>query len=187
MNFETNQSLFEPMVIFSRPYSPMTSQTKTDELLLNQKIEHQTIVNMDYDIQTKEQDTKYTRSVPRRSRDNDFFAEPERYTSWVTRTEYEGMPNPENQPQTELRKGVGIDEWPTPTTMKRVKSFLGFENFDTEFTQNNEDLIKPHNKQDKNEQDNRDMVRSEERSSPDLLDHELDDERAFEIDDEQFD
>src|SRR6202522_2984277 len=184
---KTNQGLFEPLVIFSSPYSPTTSQTKTDELLLNQKIKHQTIVNMGYDIQMKEQDTKYTRCVQRRSRDNDLFAEPERYTSWVTRTEYEGMLNPENQPQTESRKGVGIDEWPTPTTTKRVKSFLGFENFDTEFTQNDEDLIKPHNKQDENEQDNRDMVKLSERSSPDLLDHEFDDEQAFEIDDEQFD
>src|SRR6202789_1362792 len=96
------------------------------------------------------------------------------------------MLNPENQPQTESRKGVGIDEWPTPTTTKRVKSFLGFENLNTELTQNDEDLIKPHNKQDENEQDNRDMVKLPERSSPDLLDHEFDDERAFEIDDEQF-
>src|ERR1700678_3613648 len=97
------------------------------------------------------------------------------------------MLSPDTQTQTESRKGVGIDEWPTPTTTKRVKSFLGFENFDTEFTQNDEDLIKPHNKQDENEQDNRDMVKLPERSSPDLLDHEFDDERAFEIDDEQFD
>src|SRR5271168_2446021 len=187
---KTNQQLLEPTVITSSLYySPTTSQTETDELFPDQKQknEQQNIVNRDYDIQTKEQDTKYTRCVQRQSRDNDLFAEPERYTSWVTRTEYKGMLNPENQPQTELRKGVGIDEWPTPTTTKRVKSFLGFENFDTEFTQNNEDLIKPHNKQDENEQDNRDMVKLPERSSPNLLDHEFDDERAFEIDDEQFD
>src|SRR6202522_3398542 len=184
----TNQQLLEPTVMTScLHYSPTTSQAKTDEIFRDQKNEHQTIVNMGYDIQMKEQDTEYTRCVQRRSRDNDLFAEPERYTSWVTRTEYEGMLNPENQPQTESRKGVGIDEWPTPTTTKRVKSFLGFENLNTEFTQNDEDLIKPHNKQDENEQDNRDMVKLPERSSPDLLDHEFDDERAFEINDAQFD
>src|ERR1700678_3575560 len=97
------------------------------------------------------------------------------------------MLSPDTQTQTESRKGVGIDEWPTPTMMKRVKSFLGFENFNTEFTQNDEDLIKPHNEQDKNEQDNRDMVKLPERLSPDLLNHEFDDEQAFEINDKQFD
>src|SRR5271168_2920796 len=83
-------------------------------------------------------------------------------------------------------KLYGIDEWPTSTMTKKVKSFLGFENFNTEFTQNDEDLIKPHNKQDKNEQDNRDMVKLPE-GSPDLLDQEFDDERTFGNDDEQFD
>src|ERR1700678_663380 len=97
------------------------------------------------------------------------------------------MLNPETQPQTESMKDVGIDEWPTLTTTKKVKSFLGFENLNAELTQNDEDLIKPHNKQDENEQDNRDMVKLPERSSPNLLDHKFDDERAFEIDDEQFD
>src|SRR5271168_3353846 len=185
INFEANQKLFEPTVIFSRPYSPTTSQAKTDEIFLNQKNECR--IDIDDNSETKEQNTKYTRCVPRQSRDNDLFAEPEGCTSWETRTEYEGMLNPENQPQTESRKGVGIDEWPTPTTTKRVKSFLGFENFNTEFTLNDEDLIKPHNKQDENEQDNRDMVKLPERSSPDLFYHKFDDERAFEIDDEQFD
>src|ERR1700678_296539 len=59
INFETNQKLFEPMVILSRLYSPTTSQVKTDEIFRDQKDEHQIIVNMDYDIQTKGQDTEY--------------------------------------------------------------------------------------------------------------------------------
>src|SRR5271168_2062439 len=185
MNFKANQKLFEPTVIFSRPYSSTASQAKTDEIFLNQKNECR--IDIDDNSETKEQNTEYTRCVSRRSRDNDLFAELEGCASWATRTEYEGMLNPENQPQTESRKGVGIDEWPTQTTTKRVKSFLGFENFNTEFTLNDEDLIKPHNKQDENEQDNRDMVKLPKGSSPDLLDHEFDDERAFEIDDEQLD
>src|ERR1700678_4170526 len=153
---KTNQQLFEPTVAFSSPYSPTTSQAKTDKIFLNQK--NKCRIDIDDNTETKEQNTKYTRSVPRRSRDNDLFAEPEGYTSWVTRTVYEGMLNPKNQPQTGSMKDVGIDEWPTPTTTKKVKSFLGFENFNTESPQNDEDLMKPHNKQDKNEQDNRDMV-----------------------------
>src|SRR5271168_463775 len=110
-----DQRLFEPSVIFSSPYSPMTSQTKTDKLFLDQKLknEQQDIVSRDYDIQTKEQDTENTQCVPRRSRDHDLFAEPEGYTSQVTRTKYEGLLNPENQPQMNLMKPYGIEIWPT--------------------------------------------------------------------------
>src|SRR5271168_1102179 len=86
------------------------------------------------------------------------FPEPEEYTSWVTRTKYIGLLNPENQLQANQTKLDGIEEWPTPTTTKEVKSFLGFGNFDKEFIQNDEDLIKPQNRQNKNEQDNKDMV-----------------------------
>src|SRR6202522_4078503 len=126
---KTNRMMFEPTVIFSSPYSPTTSQIKMNEIFQNQKSDYQT-------VETKEeQDTENTR----RSRDNDLFAEPEDCTSWVTGTKYIGLLNPENQLQTGLMKLNGIDEWPTPTMTKKVKSFLGFENFNTEFTQNDED------------------------------------------------
>ena len=71
--------------------------------------------------------------------------------------------------------------------MKGVKSFLGFGNFDKEFTQNNEDLTKPQNKWNKKEQDNNDIVMLTEGLFLDLLDHKFDDEQTFENDDEQFD
>src|SRR5271155_597899 len=87
---KTNRMLFEPTVIFSSPYSPTTSQIKMNEIFQNQKSDHQT-------VETKEeQDTKNTRQ----SRDNDLFTEPEDCTSWVTRTKYIGLLNPENQLQT---------------------------------------------------------------------------------------
>src|ERR1700678_2652016 len=61
------------------------------------------------------------------------------------RTKYMGMLNPENQLQMSLMKLNGIDIWPTPTMMNAVKSYLGFGNFDEEFTQNVQSLIKPQN------------------------------------------
>src|ERR1700678_4732339 len=114
-NFETNQVLFEPTTIFSCPYSPTISQTMIKEIFQDKQNELRIIVNRDYDIQTKEEDTEDTRSVPQQTRDNDLFTEPEGYTSWVTRTEYKGLLNPENQPQTNPMKLDGIAEWPTPT------------------------------------------------------------------------
>src|ERR1700678_3867190 len=106
-NFETNQALFEPMTIFSYPYSPTISQTMIKEIFQDEQNELWNIVNRDYDIRTKEQDTKNTQCVLRRPGDDDLFAEPEGHTSWVTKTKYEGMLNPENQPQTESMKDVG--------------------------------------------------------------------------------
>ena len=101
----TNQQLLEPTVMTScLHYSPTTSLAKTNEIFRDQKNEHQTIVNMDYGIQTKEQDTEYTRCVQQRLRNNDPFTEPEGCTPWVARTEHEGLVNPENQPQMDQTK-----------------------------------------------------------------------------------
>src|SRR6202522_1429596 len=161
-----NQTLFEPTVIFSSPYSPTTSQIKMNETFQSQKSDYQT-------IETKEeQEPENTR----RSRNSDLFTEQEGCTPWVVKTEHEGILYFENQPQTNPTKLDGIAEWPTPTTAKEVESFLGFENFDTELTQNDEDLIKSQNKQDKDEQDNRDMVMLPAKLFLNLLNHKFDDE-----------
>src|ERR1700678_175695 len=141
INFETNQKLFEPTVIFSRPYSPTTSQAKTNKIFLDQKNERR--IDIDNNSETKEQNTEYTQSVPRRSRDNDLFTEPKGYTSWVTRTEYEGLLNPEKQLQTNPIKLYSIDIWPTPAMTTEVKSFLGLGNVDKGFIQDNWTLTEP--------------------------------------------
>src|ERR1700678_2133741 len=142
-----------------------------DEIFLDQKNGRR--IDIGDDSETKEQNTEYTRCVPRRSRDNDLFAEPEKYTSWATRTKYEGMLNPENQPQTEPMKDNGIDVWPTPTTIKE-----GLGNFDKRFIQNDEDLISPQVKRNREEQDN--WLILPERLFPDPLDQKLSDEQTFE-------
>src|ERR1700678_4525892 len=165
INFGIDQELFDPTDIFSRPYNPPTTSR----------------INM------KEETTENTRCVTGQSRDNDLFTEPEEYTPWVAKTEHEGLLNVENQPQTNPMKLDGIAKSPTPTTTKKVESFLGSENFDTELTQNDEDLIKPQNRQDKDEQDNRDMVILPAELLLNLLNHKFDDERTFKNDDEQFD
>src|SRR6202522_1302204 len=151
---------------------------------------------MGYDIQTKEQDTEYTRSVPRRSRDNDLSTEPEGYTSWVTRTEYEGLPNPQNQLLANPMKLYGIDKWPTPAMTTKVKSFLEFGNIDKGLIQDNWTLTEPLKelletdetfRAKKNEQDDNDMTMLPEDSFPTSLNHRFDDERTFVIDDKQSD
>src|ERR1700678_2532671 len=96
INFETNQKLFKPTVIFSRPYSPTTSQDKTDEIFLDQTNERQ--INIDDNSETKEQNAEYTRCVLQQIRDNDLFPESNKYTPWVARTEHRELLNSESQP-----------------------------------------------------------------------------------------
>src|SRR5271155_4016129 len=195
-NFETNQVLLEPTTIFSCPYSPTISQTMIEEIFQDKQNELRIIVNRDYDIQTKEEDTEDTRSVPRQTRDNDLLTEPEGYTSWATRNEYEGLLNPENQLQTDPMKLYGIDICPTPAMITEEKSFLGFGNIDKGFIQDNWTLTEPFEvllEMDKtflvkkDEQDDKDMIMLPKDLFLELLDHRFDDERTVEIDDEQSD
>src|SRR6202522_1513375 len=195
-NFETNQVLFEPTTIFSCPNSPTISQTMIEEIFQDKQNELRIIVSRDYDIQTKEEDTEDTRSVPRRTRDNDLFTELEGYTSWVTRTECEGLLSPENQLQTDPMKLYGIDICPTPAMITEEKSFLGFGNIDKGFIQDNWTLKEPFEvllEMDKtflvkkDEQDDKDMIMLPEDLFLELLDHGFDDEQTVEIDDEQSD
>src|ERR1700678_1120385 len=195
-NFETNQVLFEPTTIFSCPYSPTISQTMIEEIFQDKQNDLRIIVNRDYDILTKEEDTEDTRSVPRQTRDNDLFTEPGGYTSRVTRTEYEGLLNPENQLQTDLMKLYGIDICPTPAMITEVKSFLGLGNVDKGFIQDNWTLTEPFEELletdetllvKKDKQDDKDMIMLPGDLFPNSLDYGFDNERTLEIDDGQSD
>src|ERR1700678_4574122 len=165
-----------------------------DKIFLDQKNERQ--IYIDNDSETKEQNTEYTQSVPQRSRDNDLSTKPEGYTSWVTGTEYEGLPNPKNQLQANPMKLYGIDKWPTPAMTTEVKSFLGFGNIDKGFIQDNRTLTEPLKEPletdktflvKKNKQDDKDMIMLPEDLFPNPLDYGFDDERTLEIDDGQSD
>jgi hypothetical protein len=178
INSGTDQESFDPTDIFSSPYCPTTSRTRMNETFLNQKSDYQT-------IETKEE--RDTENI-RQSRGSDLFAEQEGCTPWIAKTEYEGLLKPEDQLQLSPMKPDGITERPTPTTTtKEVKFFLKLGNFDEEFPQNEEDLTKSKDKQNEKGRDYNDTIISTEDLFLDLLDQELDDERTFENDDEQFD
>src|ERR1700678_3077185 len=53
---KTNQGLFEPLVKFSSPHPPMTSQTMIEEIFQDEQNKQRIIVNRDHNIQTKEED-----------------------------------------------------------------------------------------------------------------------------------
>jgi len=59
--------------------------------------------------------------------------------------EYLGMIISENQIKMDLAKLEGIRDWPTPTTVKQVQSFLGFGNFYRKFIGHYTDIARPLN------------------------------------------
>ena len=103
----------------------------------------------------------------------------------MTRTEYEGLLNPDNQLQTNPMKLDGIDIWPTPAMTTEVKSFLGLGNIDKGFILDNWTLTEPLKdlfemdeifQEKKNGQDNHDTIILTEDLFPNSLDYGFDDE-----------
>ena len=112
--------------------SPATFQAMMDEILQDMKHEHWIIIYID-DIfifsGMKEENIVYTRRVLQQLRDNDLYLKPKKCTFWATEVGYLGLLISENQLRMDPVKLDGIAKWPTPTTVKDVRSFLGFGNF----------------------------------------------------------
>ena len=58
----------------------------------------------------------------------------------------------ENQISMDAGKLKGIQDWPTPTTVKEVRGFLGFGNFYRRFIQHYSNIAKPLNDTTKKDQ-----------------------------------
>ena len=71
--------------------------------------------------------------VLQKLKDNDLFLNLDKCVFDAEEVEYLGMVIRENQIKMERTKLEGIVNWPTPTTVKQVQSFLGFGNFYRKF------------------------------------------------------
>ena len=80
-------------------------------------------------LRTKEENIAYTQRVLQRLRDNNLYLKPKKCTFWAMEVEYLGLLISENQLRMDPVKLDGIAKWPTPTTVKDVRSFLGIGNF----------------------------------------------------------
>src|ERR1700735_5646540 len=83
---------------------------------------------------TQEELDRLTREVLKRLRDNDLFLKPKKCEFNKTEMEYLGLIVEEGQLRMDPTKLSGINDWPTPKTVKDVRSFLGFGNFYEDFT-----------------------------------------------------
>lgn len=147
--FITPEGLFEPTVMFfGLCNSPATFQSMMDSIFQDLKDKGYVIVYMD-DIlifaNTKEDLRKATREVLARLRENDLYLKGEKCEFEKTKVDYLGMVVEQGKLAMDPVKVKGIREWPAPTTVKQVRSFLGFGNFYRKFIRGYSELAGPLN------------------------------------------
>jgi len=73
--------------------------------------------------------------VLKRLEDNDLFLKPEKYHFHRHEVEYLGIIVGNGQVKMDPIKVKGLTDWPIPTTVSELRSFLGFGNYYKDFIQ----------------------------------------------------
>jgi hypothetical protein len=76
----------------------------------------------------------------------DLYLKPEKCTWEAPRVDYQGLILEKGVTRMDPAKIKGIANWPTPTTVKQVRSFLGFCNFYRPFIYHFSHIARPLNK-----------------------------------------
>ena len=125
-----------------------TFQTMMNEIFQDMIHERWIIIYMD-DIfiftKTIKENVECVKRVLQRLADNDLYLKPEKCIFWTKEVEYLGMIISENQLRMDLVKLRGIAEWPGPTNVKNVRSFLRFGNYYRQFIHDYENITRPLN------------------------------------------
>ena len=129
----TNRGLFEPRVMyFGMTNSPATFQALMNSVFADLIAKGQVVVYMD-DILIYSKDIKTHRlivcEVPRRLKHYDLYPKPEKCEFEQQSIEYLGMIIRPGEVQMVPGKVSAVKNWPTPTTLKEVRAFIGFANF----------------------------------------------------------
>ena len=131
--FITPKGLFEPTMMFFRlSNSPATFQRFMNNLFKDMIAEGWLIVYMDNMLitsQNKEEDIKRTRRVLQRMKDLDLHLKLKKCRFRVEEVDFLGLILRLGEIAMDPTKLSGIAEWPTPTKVKDVRSFLGFANY----------------------------------------------------------
>jgi hypothetical protein len=131
--FKMNRGLFEPMVMFFGLCNSLaTFQAMMNHLFKHMIDEGWTVIYMD-DILIFSKDLaehqKRTRRVLQRLQENDLYLKAEKCKFDIQEVEFLGLIVKPNHLSMDPTKLSGIKDWPTPATVKAVRSFLGFGNF----------------------------------------------------------
>jgi len=156
--FKTSEGLFEPMVMFfGLTNSPATFQTMMDNIFQEEVAQGWLRIYMDdMIIATKDDKVLHKLQVNHildKLEKFDLFLKPEKCRFHQHEVEYLGVLIGNGSVKMDPVKVQGILEWPTPLTVKDVRSFLGFCNFYRAFIKNFSDIARPlNNLTHKNEQ-----------------------------------
>ncbi|KAI5116005.1 hypothetical protein M0805_004377 [Coniferiporia weirii] len=126
--FKTPQGLFEPTVMFfGLCNSPATFQAFMDDTFCIIILEDKVLIYMD-DIfifaSTPQELHKKTLQVLNICDKNDLYCKPEKCLFMVQEAEFLGMIITPNNINMDPVKLAGISEWPTPKTVKQLRSFM---------------------------------------------------------------
>ena len=154
--FKTKYGLFEPRVMFFRlTNSPATFQAMTNEILrdLWEKFRPLGVVISgymdDYLIATSstiELHWQVTHELLDLIKEHDLFINPEKCVWESPRIDYLGLILERGVTHMDPAKIAGIAEWPIPTMVKQVRSFLGFCNYYWPFIYQYSHIAAPLNK-----------------------------------------
>ena len=145
--FKCSRGLFEPTVMFfGMCNSPATFQAMMDHLFEDMIEEGWLVIYMD-DMLLFSKDLKThqerTRRILQRLRENDLYLKPEKCVFDVSQVEFLGLIVQPDTLAMDPVKLQGIKDWPTPTSVKGVRSFLGFANFYRRFISGYSNLTRP--------------------------------------------
>jgi RNase H-like domain found in reverse transcriptase/Reverse transcriptase (RNA-dependent DNA polymerase) len=143
--FKTNQGLFKPTVMFfGMCNSPATFRAMMDSIFSNMIEEQKVIVYMDNILifaENQEELQERTKLVLQRLREHNLFLKPKKCEFNKTTMEYLGLIIQEEKLSMDPVKLSGIRDWPTLTTVKQVRGFIGFANFYRQFIKKFSELI----------------------------------------------
>ena len=147
--FTTKKGTFEPTVMFfGMCNSPATFQTMMDNIFRKLIDRGQVIVYMDdiliYAKEALELE-EITKEVLQILEENDLYLKPEKCFFKQKKIDYLGMIIEEGKIAMDPSKLKGLRDWPTPKTVKQVRSFLGFGNFYRKFIRHYSEIAKPLN------------------------------------------
>ena len=135
-------------MFFGTCNSPATFQSMIDAIFLDMIDDNLVIIYMD-DILIFAPDklilAENTKKVLARLQENDLFLKPSKCKFNQTKVDYLGMVIEEGKISMDSGKLKGIQDWPTPTTVKQVRAFLGFGNFYRQFIWHFSELARPLN------------------------------------------
>jgi len=148
--FKTSEGLFEPTVMFfGLTNSPATFQTMMDDIFQDEITQGWLHIYMDDMIIATEDDEVLHELCVNHILDKlekfDLFLKPEKCKFHQREVKYLGVLIGNGTVKMDPVKVQGITDWPTPLTIKDVRSFLGFCNFYRAFIKNFSDIAHPLN------------------------------------------